>query len=83
MVVNRAGHGLEQEDVLLPDVLEDPDERLIVAELEDLATSALDAKVRAYVLCQGGVGVTGKHLQVFVEWHCLGAGPRLAPTVFG
>ena len=52
----RAG-GLDEEDVLLADVVEDPDEDVLVGELEHLGLAELGAQQRADLPGQLRVGV--------------------------
>ena len=60
---------LDQKDVLLPDILPDADEGLVVAELEDLALAKGYSQVVTNVPGQVWMGVTRKYLELVEERH--------------
>ena len=78
-LVDRARGGLDQEDVLLPGVVDDPDEDVLVGELEDLGPAQVDAQVAADVPGQLRVGVPGVDVEL-VRWQGRSPGSRLPLT---
>ena len=61
VIVDGVGDGLNEKDVLLADVLQYPDEGIVIAKLEHLALSKRNVQVAADVLRQLAVCVAAKH----------------------
>ncbi len=68
--VHRRGHGLNQEHVTGADVLQEPDEDILVAELEHLALALGLFQVLADIAGQRRMGVAREDLELLVQ-RCL------------
>ena len=71
-LVDRPRGRLDQEDVLLAGVVDDPDEDVLVGELEDFGPAEVDPEVAADVPRQLRVGVPGVDVELVRCWQdCL------------